>query len=45
MVRRVVITNTGAKRRSLAVLDGAARVLPFGLDQKHIKFIPRHVEG
>lgn len=45
MVRRVTITNTGRKRRSVAVLDGVARVLPFGVDQKHIKFIPRHVEG
>ncbi|MGI5862581.1 MAG: hypothetical protein ACOX6T_11070 [Myxococcales bacterium] len=45
LAREVRIRNLGKKLRRLEWIDGAARVLPFGLDQKRIKFIPRHIEA
>lgn len=45
MVRQVTITNLTRRKRQLAWLDGVARILPFGMDQKLIKFVARHIEG
>ena len=45
LAREVRIRNLGKKLRRIEWIDGAARILPFGLDQKRIKFIPRHIEG
>lgn len=45
MVRQVRVRNLQSSARSLEWVDGAARVLPYGLDQQRIKGIPRHVEA
>jgi len=45
LVRTLTIRNTKRKSVSFDWLDGLPRILPFGLDQKRIKGIPRHIEA
>ncbi|MBN2358782.1 MAG: hypothetical protein JXR83_04970, partial [Deltaproteobacteria bacterium] len=45
LLRQVTVRNLRRSARHLEWLDGAARVLPFGLDQQRIKGIPRHIEA
>lgn len=46
LVRQITIRDTAERgARRLEWIDGAPRVLPFGLDQRTIKGIPRHIEG
>jgi len=43
--RSVWIRDLSGKDRRLEWLDGAARVIPYGMDQARIKGIPRHIEA
>ena len=45
LVRRVKITNRSRREKQLEWIDGAARVLPYGMNQNSIKGTPRHSEG
>jgi hypothetical protein len=45
MVRLLTLRNTGARTRRVECLDGVPRVLPYGMDQQHVKHIARHVEA
>ena len=45
MARQVRISNLSRKTRRIEWVDGAPRILPFGLDLKLIKSIPRHIES
>ncbi|MCH7583766.1 MAG: hypothetical protein IH941_01235 [Acidobacteria bacterium] len=45
LVRTVAVHDTSGRDRRLEWLDGAPRVLPFGIDQHGIKVIPRHIEA
>ncbi|MFH1725672.1 MAG: cellobiose phosphorylase [Elusimicrobiota bacterium] len=45
LCRDVRIRNLADEERRIEWVDGAPRVLPYGLDQARIKSIPRHIEG
>lgn len=45
LVRVVEVKNTGGKERVLEILDGAAVVVPYGVDNRNIKFMRRLVEA
>ena len=45
LVRRVTIQNLLDKKQSIEVLDGAPRVIPYGVTFEHLKVISRHIEG
>jgi hypothetical protein len=45
LVRSVVVRDFSGQDRRLEWLDGAPRVLPYGIDQHGIKVIPRHIEA
>jgi hypothetical protein len=45
LVRTLRIKNLKKKPVSFDWLDGLPRLLPYGLDQKRIKGIPRHIEA
>ena len=45
LVRVLRIRNLKKREVSLDWLDGLPRLLPYGLDQKRIKGIPRHIEA
>lgn len=44
-VREIRVRDTSGRPRRLEWADGAARVLPAGVDQQHVKFVARHVEA
>lgn len=45
LVRRVTITNRGATPLTVELLDGMARVMPFGVDNNSLKLIGRTLEA
>ncbi|MEE9297437.1 MAG: hypothetical protein V3V29_00175 [Acidimicrobiia bacterium] len=45
LVRSVVVRDFSGQDRRIEWLDGAPRVLPYGIDQHGIKVIPRHIEA
>ena len=45
LVRRVTIENLLDKKQNIEVLDGAPRVIPYGVTFEHLKVISRHIEG
>ena len=45
MARQVRLRNLAARRRRVEWLDGAARIIPFGVGLEHSKAIPRHIEA
>lgn len=45
LVRLVTITNVAQEARETEVIDGVARVLPYGVTFDHAKVIARHIEG
>nr|NIS80650.1 cellobiose phosphorylase [Anaerolineales bacterium] len=45
LVRQVTITNAGEAKHDFQVLDGAPRVLPYGVTFEHVKVITRHIEA
>ncbi len=45
LVRSVAVRDFSGQDRRLEWLDGAPRVLPYGIDQHGIKVIPRHIEA
>ncbi|RLB55375.1 MAG: hypothetical protein DRI90_19505, partial [Deltaproteobacteria bacterium] len=45
LARRLTIRNQGAAPRRLECLDGVARLLPYGVNQDHVKFTARHIEA
>lgn len=45
LVRELRVRNVGRRTVSLELVDGLPRVLPHGLNQSHVKFIARHIEG
>ena len=45
LVRRLSLRNLRNKPIKLAILDGLPSMLPYGLNYKLVKFIPRHIEG
>ncbi len=45
LVRQVVIRNLSRKSRRIEVVDGLPRLLPYGMNQQHIKFTSRHIEA
>lgn len=45
MARQVRLRNLAARRRRVEWLDGAARIIPFGVGLERSKAIPRHIEA
>ena len=45
LVRRLTVRNQGSSPRRLECLDGVARLLPYGVNQDHIKHTARHIEA
>ena len=45
MTRQVRLRNLAARRRRFEWLDGAARIIPFGVGLARSKAIPRHIEA
>jgi len=45
LVRKLRIKNLMGHPIKLELIDGLPRILPYGLNQKHVKFIARHIEG
>jgi len=45
LIRVVQITNTQKKTRKIEVIDGAARVIPYGTSFEHQKVTARHIEA
>jgi len=45
LVRELRIKNLKAHPIKLELIDGLPRILPYGLDQSHVKFIARHIEA
>lgn len=45
LVRELRIKNLRGHSIKLELIDGLPRILPYGLNQKHVKFIARHIEG
>ena len=45
LVRQVTLRNTSKRPLNLECLDGVPRVLPYGMNQQHIKFTTRHIEA
>ncbi len=45
MARQVRLRNLAARRRRFEWLDGAARIIPFGVGLQRSKAIPRHIEA
>ena len=45
LVRQVRLRNLAARRRRVEWLDGAARIIPFGVGLERSKAIPRHIEA
>jgi len=45
LIRLVTITNGAQETREAEVVDGVARVLPYGVTFDHVKVIARHIEG
>ena len=45
MVRQVRLRNLATRRRRFEWLDGAARIIPFGVGFQRSKAIPRHIEA
>lgn len=45
LVRKLRIKNLRGHPIKLELIDGLPRILPYGLNQKHVKFIARHIEG
>ncbi len=45
LVRRVKLKNIKTHSIKLEVLDGLPVILPYGMNQNLVKFIPRHIEG
>jgi len=45
LVRELRIKNLKAHPIKLELIDGLPRILPHGLNQKHVKFIARHIEA
>jgi hypothetical protein len=45
LVRKLRIKNLKGRPIKLELIDGLPRILPYGLNQKHVKFIARHIEG
>lgn len=44
-VRKLSIKNLNRKSRKIALCDGLPVILPFGMNQYCVKFIPRHIEA
>jgi hypothetical protein len=45
LVRELRIKNLREHPIKLELIDGLPRILPYGLNQKHLKFIARHIEA
>jgi hypothetical protein len=45
LVRQVTLKNESKAPIELECLDGVPRVLPYGMNQQHIKFTARHIEA
>jgi len=45
LVRQVTLENVSKAPIELECLDGVPRVLPYGMNQQHIKFTARHIEA
>jgi hypothetical protein len=45
MVRRLKVRNLQNRPVKVELLDGLPNMLPYGLNQNLVKFIPRHIEG
>ena len=45
LARQVTIRNIGEAAKRIECLDGLPRVLPYGMNQQHIKFTTRHIEA
>jgi hypothetical protein len=45
LVREVKVRNLEIRPVRLEIVDGLPRVLPYGVNQSHVKFIARHIEG
>ncbi len=45
LVRELRIKNLKAHPIKLELIDGLPRILPYGLNQSHVKFIARHIEA
>jgi hypothetical protein len=45
LIRQVMIENISDQPISLECLDGAPRILPYGVTFEHMKVIARHIEG
>ena len=45
MARQVRLSNLATRRRHFEWLDGAARIIPFGVGLQRSKTIPRHIEA
>ena len=45
LVRQVTVTNAGSEPLAFEILDGMARVMPFGVDNRGLKEIGRTIEA
>lgn len=45
LVRRVTITDLSDQDQNIEILDGAPRIIPYGVTFEHLKVIARHIEG
>lgn len=45
LVRRLQIKNLKEKSIKLELIDGLPRIIPYGVNQNHLKTIARHIEG
>lgn len=45
LVRQVSLRNTSNQSMDVECLDGVPRLLPYGMNQHHIKFTTRHIEA
>ena len=45
LVRRMSLKNLQTRPTRLEILDGLPIMLPYGMNQNLVKFIPRHIEG
>lgn len=45
LVRRVTLTNTGTRIKTVEVVDGLPQILPYGINQWCVKFMSRTVEA
>lgn len=45
LVRQFTLKNLTEEARKIELVDGLAKILPFGVQFEHMKVIPRHIEG